>query len=667
MATTHTVLLGGIGPDCHSVGLTILKHALTSRGYRVWFLGNQNALEDFFTSAGRAHAVFISSMDGHALSYLQTFPALMQRHRLKPPLWYVGGNLTIGSDIGVERQFMEMGFDRAFPGFVDVETVLDLLARDLAGVPAPETTPYDDVPPPFVGAAETVIHVVTDDLFDPEAFRRTRRIALRQWPTGRAARDVVSNARFLAGRRSVPAAQAAVLAGTRRMLLQPRAGVASVDAQRVLFDRLRCAGAGVLSYQVDSYTRANDYAGAAEAIRLSERYGCSTLNGFPVVNHGVGRLREIAASAGVPLQTRHSTRDPALLAEISYAGGVTAFEGGAITYNIPYYRDYPLAQSISRWQYVDRLTGIYAERFGVRLDREFFGVLTGTLIPPCLAIAVCVLESLLAARQGVQCVSLGYAEQGHRAQDIAAIRTMREIARRVLADHGFGRVQINTVFHQYMAAFPSDRDAAEQLIFNSAVTAALSSATRVLVKTPVEAMRIPTPAENEYALTLVGLGASLAAGVSADETEVARESALIRHEVDAILDRVIEDGRGSLAQGIVAAFKHGHLDVPFSPSIHNRGDVMTARDLDGAVRFAATGRLPFDRATVQYHQHRISERRRAEGLLDRRHDYRLVERDVLRLPRGEFTGWPLSGEHLSLPVLAGMNEMSSTASVPVVS
>ena len=48
----------------------------------------------------------------------------------------------------------------------------------------------------------------------------------------------------------------------------------------------------------------------------------------------------------------------------------TSFEGGAICYNIPYYRDYPLNESIEAWQYVDRLTGWYHEKFGIVLAIE---------------------------------------------------------------------------------------------------------------------------------------------------------------------------------------------------------------------------------------------------------------------------------------------------------
>ena len=41
--------------------------------------------------------------------------------------------------------------------------------------------------------------------------------------------------------------------------------------------------------------------------------------------------------------------------------------------------------TIANWQYVDRLTGLY-EEMGVSINREPYGPLTGTLVPPCISI-----------------------------------------------------------------------------------------------------------------------------------------------------------------------------------------------------------------------------------------------------------------------------------------
>jgi methylaspartate mutase epsilon subunit len=634
----HTILLGGIGGDSHSVGLTILRQSLSAQGYQVRYLGTQNKLSDFFQMAGLANLVMISSMDGHARYYLREFPRFRREFETNGTLWYLGGNL--GPNSGSERDYLEMGFNRVFLNFINLETVLTMLTRDLNGTEA--IANYPALWEQSLPSTHSLPGTASDTLLDNETFELARQEVLEQWKTGSGARGLAGNAQFLLRQPSFPRVQAQTRMGQNEMLVQPRSGVALIGEQIKLFKNFKRAGVKVLSYQVDSLTRNNNYTGAEEAIRESSLLRTSTINGFPLVNHGVTGLRKIAQQIHIPLQTRHSTRDPRLLAEISFAGGVTSFEGGAICYNIPYYKDYPLAESIRNWQYVDYLTGLYHRLFGVVLDREFFGTLTATLIPPCIAIVTNILETLLAVRQGVRCVSLGYAEQGHRSQDIAAIRMMGEMTSEILGNMGYKDVQLNTVFHQYMAAFPPSQDRADELIRNSAITAARSGATRMIGKTPVEAFRIPTLTDNIEGIELIRSGLATASDCYVDEARVAEECAVIRREVESIFESVIVSGNGDVAQGVVNGFAKGFIDIPFSPSVHNRGEVMTTRDVEGAVRFLSIGNLQLDRETRQFHEDKVSERRRAEGIHTRLQDPILVERDVMQVACCRYDHWPLS-------------------------
>jgi len=584
-----------------------------------------------------ANLVMISSMDGHARYYLREFPAFKREFDTNGTLWYLGGNL--GSSSGSERDYLEMGFNRVFLNFIQLETVLNMLARDLNDAPA--VADYPALWEQLLPARSTFSSSAADTLLDHETFESSRREVLEQWKTGSGARHLAGNALFLRRQPSFPRIQARTRMVQNQMLVQPRSGVALIGEQIKLFKHFKRAGVKVLSYQVDSLTRNNNYVGAEEAIRESSLLGTSTLNGFPAINHGVAGLRRIAQQIHLPLQTRHSTRDPRLLAEISYAGGVTSFEGGAICYNIPYYKDYPLAESIRNWQYVDYLTGLYYKQFGIVLDREFFGTLTATLIPPCLAIVTNIIETLLAVRQGVKCVSLGYAEQGHRTQDIAAIRMLDRMTREILSNLGYKDVQLNTVFHQYMAAFPPCQARADELIRNSAITAARSGATRIIGKTPVEAFRIPTLTDNITGIELIRGGIASAVDCHPDETRIAEECAVIRREVEAIFESVILCGKGDIAQGVVTGFEQGLIDIPFSPSVHNRGAVMTTRDVDGAVRFLSTGNLTLDRETREFHADKVSDRRRAEGIRSPLQDPVLVERDVMQVACCRYEHWPL--------------------------
>ena len=74
---------------------------------------------------------------------------------------------------------------------------------------------------------------------------------------------------------------------------------------------------------------------------------------------------------------------------------------------------------------------------------------------------------------------------------MCSIRVMKEKTVEILRNLGYANVRVNTIFHQYMAAFPMEHKRAEELVLQSAVTAAMSKATRLLVKTPAAACAGP--------------------------------------------------------------------------------------------------------------------------------------------------------------------------------
>src|SRR4029078_289802 len=133
-------------------------------------------------------------------------------------------------------------------------------------------------------------------------------------------------------------------------------------------------------------------------------------------------------------------------------------------------------------------------------------------------------------------------------------------------------------------------------------------------KTPVEAFRIPTLADNLNGIDLIQRGLAGALDCFVDEARVAEECAHIRREVESIFESIVWCGNGDIAQGVVTGFEKGLLDIPFSPSVHNRGELMTPRDVEGAVRFLSSGNLKLDRETREFHDDKVSERRRAEGI-----------------------------------------------------
>ena len=229
-------------------------------------------------------------------------------------------------------------------------------------------------------------------------FAKIRAEILGHWPTGK---DVDLQEAF-EYQKSMPecrkfAEKLVKAKAEQRTLIQPRAGVPVVEEHIKLMQYLEKYGeADLLPSTIDSYTRQNRYEEAEVGIAASIKEGRALMNGFPAVNHGVAKCRQVVESVNTPLQVRHGTPDARLLTEITYAGGFTSYEGGGISYNLPYCKNVPMEKTIRDWQYVDRLTGIYEEN-GVSINREPYGPLTGTLVPACVSHAVAIIEALLAA------------------------------------------------------------------------------------------------------------------------------------------------------------------------------------------------------------------------------------------------------------------------------
>ena len=392
-------------------------------------------------------------------------------------------------------------------------------------------------------------------------------------------------------------------------LIQPRAGVALPNEHKKLLKVLQDeGGADLLPTTIDSYTRHNRYLEAQTGIDESIRTGKSLLNGFPAVNHGVGVCRDIVEYLDVPLQVRHGTPDARLLAEITLAGGFTSFEGGGISYNIPYGKNNSLEKTITDWQYVDRLVGYYEEQ-GITINREPFGPLTGTLVPPCISHSVAILESLLAAQQGCKCITVGY-----------------------------GDVRITTVFHQWMGGFPQDEAKAYAVIAWGAATAVLSGATKVIVKSPHEAFGVPTAEANANGLkTTKQLTAMLKDQVAFENPLIKEEMSIIEEETRCIMEAVLKLGNDDFGLSALRGFEAGLIDVPFAPAQCNANKALPARDNSGAVRFLDFGNLPFNDHLKDFHRKKLKERADTER---RDVSFQMVIDDIYAVSKGHLVGRP---------------------------
>ena len=471
-----------------------------------------------------------------------------------------------------------------------------------------------------------------------EEFHKLRQEVLAQWPTGKD----VDLEEAVAYHKAMPESRRfskKLLDAKRdgRTLVQPRAGVPVVEEHIKLMQYLEEFGeADLLPSTIDSYTRQNRYEEAENGIAESIRLGRAMMNGFPAVNHGVAKCRQVVESVNLPMQVRHGTPDARLLTEITFAGGFTSYEGGGISYNLPYCKNIPMERTIRDWQYVDRLTGLY-EEMGVSINREPYGPLTGTLVPPCISHAAAIIEALLAAEQGVKNITVGYGQCGNLVQDIAAIRTLEELTDEYLKKYGYNDVVVTTVLHQWMGGFPADEAKAFGVISSGSLIAALSKATKVIVKTPHEAVGIPTMEANAEGLRCTKQVVNMLADQTFSDSRLEDEKEIIRQETRAIVDKCFELGNGDIAVGVCRGVEAGVLDVPFAPCRANAGVMLPCRDNDGAVRILKTGNLPFSKELQDFHREKIEERANAEK---RKASFQMVIDDVYAIGKGRLVGRP---------------------------
>jgi len=132
----RTLVTGVIGADTHIVGNRILGMALEKAGFEVVSLGALTPPDEFIKAAieTAADAILVSSLYGQGEIDCRGFRDMCDEAGIGGILVYVGGNLVVGAQPWpeVERRFVAMGFDRAFPPGTRPNQVVDILDRDFA-------------------------------------------------------------------------------------------------------------------------------------------------------------------------------------------------------------------------------------------------------------------------------------------------------------------------------------------------------------------------------------------------------------------------------------------------------------------------------------------------------------------------------------------------------
>ena len=445
-----------------------------------------------------------------------------------------------------------------------------------------------------------------------DLFMRLREENLARWPTGAEIDldEAVSYHQSLPDHKRLPwVLRQAEQDG--RCLTQPRGGFGTLELQIELMQMLDREGlADVVPTTTDSYTRNERWQQAEAGISESEKAGRSMLNGFPMVNYGPLRTRQLIEAIDKPAIVLSGTSMPRLTGEVGFAAGFTGYLGSGLAYVTSYTKDMTIEEGIRNYQYLDRLTAFYQE-YGVELHRRQPGFLTGTNIPPCIAIVTCVIDALLAAAQGVKSYGLEMGQTLHLIQDAAAIHACRELAQDYLQRAGYHDVETPIISLHWMGAWPQDEAQCAALVSYGGTLAAIAGAASVTTKSTHEAFGIPTPEANAEGLRMTRMALYLARHIRLnDHKEVQEEAELIKREVRSIVDRTLEIGEGDIAIGTVRACEAGIVDIPWSPNRHLKGRVMPARDAQGYLRILDPGNMPFGKDVMAIHEQHL--RRRAE-------------------------------------------------------
>ena len=382
-----------------------------------------------------------------------------------------------------------------------------------------------------------------------------------------------------------------------KMLVQPRGGFPTYKKQFALYEFFVDANVDVLPLTIDSNTRLNDYGTAKKMLRLSEDNDVDMLNGYPLVNHGYRTTRKMMTHFNKPVSLRHGTPDARLLIETAIASGIFEIEGGPITYLLPYSKNFPLDKAFLYWKYVERVCANYS-KLNEPINRESFGPLTATLVPPCITIVIQLLEMMLSLEEGVKSFSVSFSQSGSMNQDIVMGAVIRKLSKHYAAQIDCADAAIHLVYHQWMGAFPTNKDYAEQLISISTVIASMVGADKIITKTREEATGIPTKEAN--AKTVANTQYSLGILNGLPNVVDQEEEEILTEEVHSIMEAVFNDTADTLWRKVFNSIKNGIIDVPFSPHIINHNEMITIRDAKKNIRIIERGSVPISDRCYAY-------------------------------------------------------------------
>lgn len=476
---------------------------------------------------------------------------------------------------------------------------------------------------------------VEDRCWSEDEFLAQRSPALAEWPTGGGV-DLNEAIRY---HRALPdhKVQAKQLKRAKEeggIVVLPQLGQATLETMLdiIRFVEGEC---GMSDWNdswfliLDAYSRKKRFQAVEQAIKASEQAGRNMLSGYPAVNHGVDGFRRLMAESGHSAHLSTLDEDPRLCTEITLAGGASGYLAYDLHDVMQHSRDYPLDRRIHNHQYICRLAAYYTER-GAPILAWPAGHHNGWE-PPGIKIAIVVLQSLEAARQGVKHIACSFGLTSNMDQDVSSLRVMGRLVDEYLQKAGLVDVLTYVGTYPHLGVWPVDViQASAQMAWEAAVSR-MGGAHFVYLKSPDEAASTPSRegigAEVKVAKHMLNILGSFVL----DSTEsMHEEEEMIELEVRAIVDAVLDLANGDPSNGMIKAVERGILDGVFSPWIHVKNRLLTVRDLRGAYRYLDHGGLPLPERVVNYHRAKIDSRCKASG---KPADIDMVTEDLYHLAR----------------------------------
>jgi len=480
---------------------------------------------------------------------------------------------------------------------------------------------------------------VANKKLDEDVFLGERKKVLAKWPTGKDVDldEAIAYHKGLSEKRNFGKVVER-LEHEGRTVVFTRAGTPIQEDEIELNKALVETGSPLIPVTTDSYSRLGRFDKAERALQDSIRNGRPMLNGYPIVNHGLKRVRQMTESCEAAYDPRFANLDCRLIAEIALAAGMTGVLADPFMTFGNYEKKASLEQCIANYQYIHRLVGHYAEN-GVIITVDLDSWMSHGPFPSSISIASVVAGALIAAEQGVKSIVPFYQFQGNMLQDLACAGLTRKLVKAYLNDFGYDDVVVPGLFVAQSPIFPCPRDQSYSYGYLSytAMVASLARASAVTVKTIDEAAGVPTKETHAVSYRAANwiLNVVRKQRIEFQSEKLDVETKISEMEVRSILNKVLEIGQEDIVTGFIKAVDMGVVDSPLSSNIHVKSRVFGIRDTEGAVRYLDFGNLPIPEEAKEFHREKVKEREVAEK---RKMDYNVFIEDFWALSKGAITG-----------------------------